>query len=56
MSYTSPQPVASEQLLQSIADALWGEDADKEWSPDTLDAIAEAIIVQRPDLYQARTS
>ena len=45
----------NEQLLQSIADALWGEDADQQWSPDTLDAIADAIINQRPDLYTERT-
>jgi hypothetical protein len=44
----------NEQLLQAIADALWGEDADKEWGADTLDAIAEAIMDRRPDLYNDR--
>lgn len=46
----------SEQLLQAIADALWGEDADKEWNADTLDAIAEAIMNVRPDLYNDRVN
>jgi len=40
----------SEGLLQSISEALWGEDADKEWNADTLDAIADAIRRERPDL------
>ena len=44
----------SEQLLQSIADALWGDGADTEWSPDTIDAIAEAIRTERPDLPASR--
>lgn len=43
-----------EQLLQSIADALWGEGADTEWSADTVNAIADAIYNQRPDLPAAR--
>lgn len=46
----------SEQLLQSIADALWGDDADKDWGPDTLDAIADAIMNQRVDLYNDRVT
>jgi hypothetical protein len=46
MSYTEP----SESLLEYIADALWGEDADQEWNADTLDAIADAIRTLRPDL------
>lgn len=46
----------SESLLQSIADALWGGDADKDWGPDTLDAIAEAIMNVRPDLYNDRVT
>ena len=46
----------SEQLLQAIADALWGEDADKEWNADTTDAIAEAIMNVRPDLYNDRVN
>jgi hypothetical protein len=44
----------SEQLLQSIADALWGEGADTEWNSDTIQAIADAIHSQRPDLAAAR--
>ena len=45
----------SEQLLQAIADALWGEGADTEWSSDTIEAIAEAIRTERPDLFTYRT-
>jgi hypothetical protein len=45
---------ASEQLLQAIADALWGEGADTEWNSDTIQAIADAIHSQRPDLPAAR--
>jgi hypothetical protein len=45
----------SEQLLQAIADSLWGEGADTEWSPDTIDTIAEAIRTERPDLFTYRT-
>jgi len=44
----------SEQLLQAIADALWGEGADTEWNSDTLQAIADAINTERPDLPAAR--
>ena len=44
----------SEQLLQAIADALWGEGADTEWNSDTASAIAEAILVERPDLPASR--
>jgi hypothetical protein len=44
----------SEQLLQSIADALWGAGADTEWNSDTIQAIADAIHSQRPDLPAAR--
>jgi nitrate reductase NapAB chaperone NapD len=40
----------TESLLHSISEALWGEDADKEWNADTLDAIADAIRRERPDL------
>lgn len=43
----------SEQLLQAIADALWGADSDTDWIID-LDAIADAIITIRPDLYNSR--
>lgn len=38
------------QLAESIADALWGDGADTEWGPDTLDTIADAIRDLRPDL------
>jgi hypothetical protein len=41
---------ATFDLSQCIADALWGEDADTEWGPDTLDAIADAVRTLRPDL------
>ena len=44
----------SEQLLQSIADALWGAGADTEWNSDTIQAIADAIQSERPDLPAAR--
>lgn len=45
----------SEQLLESIADALWGEGADTPWCPDTIQAIADAIQQERPDLVASRT-
>lgn len=44
----------SEQLLQAIADALWGDGADTEWDSETIQAIAEAIQAERPDLPAAR--
>ena len=44
----------SEQLLQSIAEALWGDGADTPWSADTLQAIADAIDTERPDLRVGR--
>lgn len=44
----------SEQLLQAIADALWGNGADTEWSADTTAAIADAIQAERPDLIASR--
>ena len=40
----------SEDLLHSISEALWGEDSDKEWNADTLNAIADAMRLIRPDL------
>jgi len=46
--------VSSEDLLQSIADALWGDGDDTTWCADTLDAIADAIDTIRPDLKAAR--
>jgi hypothetical protein len=48
-------PVAkSEQLLHALADALWGDGADTEWNPDTIQAIADAIRTERPDLVASR--
>lgn len=44
----------SEQLLQAVADVLWGEGADTEWNSDTLQAIADALQVRRPDLLASR--
>lgn len=44
----------SEQLLNSIADALWGDGADTPWCSDTIQAIADAIQVERPDLVASR--
>jgi hypothetical protein len=44
----------SEKLLQSIADALWGEGADEAGSGETLDAIIDAISLYRDDLIKAR--
>lgn len=44
----------SEELLQAIADALWGDGDDTEWSPDTTQAIADAIQAERPDLIASR--
>jgi hypothetical protein len=44
----------TEQLLQAIADALWGEGADTPWCPDTIQAIADAIQQERPDLVASR--
>lgn len=44
----------SEQLLQSIAAALWRDGADTEWDSDTIQAIADAIQSERPDLLAAR--
>jgi len=40
-------------LVRSIADALWGDGADTEWGPDTLNAIADAIRTVRPELIPA---
>lgn len=45
----------TEQLLQAIADALWGDGADTIWCSDTTQAIADAIQLQRPDLCASRT-
>ena len=39
-----------DQLVESIADALWGDGADTEWGSDTIDAIADVIRTLRPDL------
>lgn len=43
--------LSAESTLRCVADALWGEDADKDWSPDTVQAIADAIMNCRPDIY-----
>jgi len=48
------RPSLAEDLLGSIADALWGESPGQEWDADTLDAIADAVLTQRPDLAQRR--
>jgi hypothetical protein len=45
----------SEQLLQTIADELWSEGADTPWTPDTIQAIADAIQTLRLDLVLSRT-
>lgn len=42
-----------DQLVESIADTLWGGGADTEWNSDTLDAIADAIRTVRPDLAKS---
>lgn len=53
--WSSPNAMSqSEQLLQALADALWGDGADTEWCPDTVQAIADAIQAERPDLVTAR--
>lgn len=44
----------NEQLLQAIADALWGEGSDTPWNSDTIQAVADALQLQRPDLLAAR--
>jgi hypothetical protein len=45
----------NEQLLQALADALWGEGADTSWNADTIQAMADAIQTERPDLYLTRS-
>jgi hypothetical protein len=40
-------------LVRSIADALWGDDADTEWNSDTINAIADAIRNVRPELAKS---
>lgn len=42
-----------DQLVESIADTLWGDGADTEWGPDTLNTIADAIRTLRPDLAKS---
>ena len=44
----------SEQLLNSIADILWGEEADTPWGRETLQAVADVIRAKRPDLFASR--
>ena len=41
----------NDQLIRAIADALWGDDADAAWDSNTIEAIADAIQTERPDLY-----
>lgn len=40
-------------LVSCIADALWGEDAGKEWNADTINAIVDAFRRYRPDLVRS---
>lgn len=44
--------IGDSTLVQCIADALWGDGADTQWSADTLSAIAEAFREYRPDLVK----
>lgn len=41
-----------DQLAESIANILWKDEANTEWSSDTLDAIADVIRTLRPDLAE----
>jgi hypothetical protein len=43
----------NETLLQSIAQILWQNGPDTEWSSDTTTAIADIIATARPDLYNS---
>lgn len=46
-------PISADyNLVQCVADALWGDGADTEWGADTLEAIAEAFRQYRPDLVK----
>jgi hypothetical protein len=47
------QSQANDSLVLSIADALWGDDADTEWNSDTINAIADAIRNVRPELAKS---
>lgn len=38
-----------------IAEILWGDGAEVDWSPDTLDAISDAVCTLRPDLFTKHT-
>lgn len=44
----------SEQLLHSIADAVWSVDCYFDSDSDKLNAIADAIRAERPDLIASR--
>lgn len=46
-------PISADyNLVQCVADALWGDGADTQWGADTLEAIAEAFRQYRPDLVK----
>jgi hypothetical protein len=53
LAKASVQAQANDSLVLSISDALWGEGADTEWGPDTLNAIADAIRNVRPELAKS---
>jgi hypothetical protein len=40
-------------LVETIANALWGDGADTEWNSDTINAIADAIRNVRPELAKS---
>lgn len=55
---STSQQDQNEMLALCVAEALWGSGADKhdkDWAPDTLDAIADAVVFHRPDLYTKLT-
>ncbi len=43
----------SVHLVEMIANTLWGDGADTKWGPDTLNAIADAIRLIRPELAKS---
>lgn len=47
------KPLTDAQLINSIAAILWGDGVDQSWSSDTIQEIADQIILQRPDLYKS---
>jgi len=42
--------LVTDDVARCVAEALWGEEADKDWNADTLNAIADTIRILRPDL------